>query len=57
MGINKSTMKFNFGYPRSRDRGLRHQKSRKNDHFCVENLLIRLLPQNGQSPCNMPSKV
>ena len=42
MKIIKSIMYANFEEPRSRDRGLGTLNLRKNCHFCVENLLIRL---------------
>ena len=40
MTIIKSVMYGNFGSPTSRDRGLTTQKTTKNGHFFVENLLI-----------------
>ena len=42
MTIIKSIMHANFEKPRSRVRDLRTLNLRKNSHFCLENLLIRL---------------
>ena len=42
MTIIKSIMYANFKEPRSRDRDLDSLNLRKNCHFCLENLLIRL---------------
>ena len=42
MTIIKSIMYANFKEPRSRDRDLDTLNLRKNCHFCLENLLIRL---------------
>ena len=42
MTIIKSIMYANFEEPRSRDRDLETLNLRKNCHFCLEYLLIRL---------------
>ena len=42
MTIIKSIMCANFEEPKSRDCDLGTLKLRKNYHFCLENLLIRL---------------
>ena len=42
MTIIKSVIYSNFEEPRSRDRDLGTLKLRKNYHFCLKNLLIRL---------------
>ena len=42
MTIIKSIMYANFEEPTSRDRDIGTLNLRKNCHFCLENLLIRL---------------
>ena len=42
MTIIKNVVHVDFGNFRSRDRDLKTLKPRKNSHFCLENLLIRL---------------
>ena len=42
MTIIKSIMYANFEEPRSRNRDLGTLNLRKNCHFCLENLLLRL---------------
>ena len=42
MGINECVMCPNFGYPWSRDRELRHNKTLKNAIFDLKMYLIRL---------------
>ena len=42
MTIIKNIMYANFEEPRSRDHDLETLNLRKNCHFCLENLLIRL---------------
>ena len=42
MAIIKSIMYANFEEPRLRNRDLETLNLRKNCHFCLENLLIRL---------------
>ena len=42
MTIIKSIMYANFEEPRSRNRDLETLNMRKNCHYCLENLLIRL---------------
>ena len=42
MTITKNIMYADFEEPRSRDRDLGTLNLRKNCHFCLENLLIRL---------------
>ena len=42
MTIIKSIMYADFDEPRSRDRDLGTLNLKKNCHFCLENLLIRL---------------
>ena len=42
MTIIKSIVYANFEEPRPRDRDLETLNLRKNCHFCLENLLIRL---------------